>query len=217
MCRTLHNWFFFAAGSGIAPIISLIKTILHRSTNIPVALIYSNASPATTIFYNELKTLQETFPGRLRIEFLFSSYAVVSRRRLNVAMIERIARDYFSGKRTEGVPENSIRKEIFNVERPVNKPVPPDIESHHVLANIHNTAYTFSSQYPDTILQTAKAKGFSLPYSCEAGQCGTCAATCISGNVWMWRNDVLLDEEIAKGRILTCTGYAVGGDVVLQY
>jgi ferredoxin-NADP reductase len=229
---------FFAAGSGIAPIISLIKTILHRSTNIPVALIYSNASPATTIFYNELKTLQETFPGRLRIEFLFSSYAVVSRRRLNVAMIERIARDYFSGKknalfylcgpfeymrtitiilRTEGVPENSIRKEIFNVERPVNKPVPPDIESHHVLANIHNTAYTFSSQYPDTILQTAKAKGFSLPYSCEAGQCGTCAATCISGNVWMWRNDVLLDEEIAKGRILTCTGYAVGGDVVLQY
>jgi ring-1,2-phenylacetyl-CoA epoxidase subunit PaaE len=56
-----------------------------------------------------------------------------------------------------------------------------------------------------------------LPYSCEAGKCGTCAATCTSGKVWMSYNEVLLDKEIAEGRVLTCTGFAVAGNVTLQF
>ncbi|MBS1562920.1 MAG: 2Fe-2S iron-sulfur cluster binding domain-containing protein, partial [Bacteroidetes bacterium] len=59
--------------------------------------------------------------------------------------------------------------------------------------------------------------GIALPYSCEAGRCGSCAATCTKGKVWMSYNEVLLDEELAKGRILTCTGYPVGGDIELEY
>ena len=119
--------------------------------------------------------------------------------------------------RTEGVPENAIRKEIFNVERQLTMPKPSDTLQHSVRTVFQQKEFIFTAQYPSTILQAAKTLRIPLPYSCEAGQCGTCAATCISGKVWMWRNDVLMDEDIAKGRVLTCTGYAVGGDVVLKY
>jgi ferredoxin-NADP reductase len=228
---------FFAAGSGITPVFSMISTVLQQHST-SVLLIYSNPSPARTIFYDELKKLQESFPGRLQIDFLFSSSAEHPRRRLNIYYIEMTAQRYAQSKnnmqfylcgpvdymrmitiilRTEGVPENSIRKEIFHVEKPANKPVPPDTSAHKIEAVIGQQSYSFMAQYPVTILQAAKTLQIPMPYSCEAGQCGTCAATCISGKVWMWRNDVLLDDEIAQGRVLTCTGYAIGGDVVLRY
>jgi len=55
-----------------------------------------------------------------------------------------------------------------------------------------------------------------LPYSCETGRCGTCAAVCKRGNVWMKYNEVLTDEDIRANKVLTCTGYPVYGDVGLD-
>lgn len=228
---------FFAAGSGITPVFSMISAALHQHATVSVVLIYSNPSPGKTIFYDNLNRLQESFPGRLQIDFLFSGSADHPRQRLNIYYTEKTAQRYMQSNtntlfylcgpvdymrmitiilRTEGVQESAIRKEIFHVEKPVNKPVPPDISEHRIEVITKQEAYHFTAQYPVTILQAAKMLQIPLPYSCEAGQCGTCAATCISGKVWMWRNDVLLDEEIAQGRVLTCTGYAAGGDVVLR-
>lgn len=233
-----HQLIFFAAGSGITPVYALIKTILYGYAAIPILLIYSNRSPETTIFYESLKELQKFFPGRLQVFFLFSTAADLSRARLNVNLLQQlfgmqdIARFrsqlfYLCGPfeymrmitialQGYGVPPSNIRKEIFNIEKPLKKPVPPDKEMHQVRLVIEDKEYRFGVQYPTTILQAAKTLHIPLPYSCESGQCGTCAATCISGKVWMWHNDVLLDDEIAKGRVLTCTGYAVEGDVTLH-
>src|SRR5690606_27325482 len=61
---------FFAAGSGITPVYALIKTILHHHADVPVFLIYSNTAPETTIFYKELKLLENEFNERFRIHFL---------------------------------------------------------------------------------------------------------------------------------------------------
>lgn len=72
------------------------------------------------------------------------------------------------------------------------------------------------SKYPDTILGSAKRNGVQLPFSCESGQCGTCSATCIKGKVWMSKNEVLMEDEITNGRILTCTGYPIDGDIELK-
>jgi ferredoxin-NADP reductase len=222
---------FFAAGSGITPVISLLKTLLHNHPFIQVLLIYSNQTCSRTIFYEELLQLQKDHSTRLHIEFLFSS----DHKRLNVGMIEGYAHRYHTDSlfylcgpleymrtitivlRTEGIEEGRIRKEIFHVEKPPVKEMPPDALPHGVRVRVDGKEYDFISEYPVTILQAAKALGIPIPYSCEAGQCGTCSATCISGKVWMWHNDVLLDDELAKGRALTCTGYAVGGDVVLQF
>ena len=75
--------FFFAAGSGITPVYSLIKTLLFAHTNINVVLIYSNASPEKTVFFNELKTLEQKFKQRFHAEFLFSNIVDLSQARLH--------------------------------------------------------------------------------------------------------------------------------------
>ena len=233
MLETYTQLVFFAAGSGITPVYSLIKTLLQQYPLIKLALIYSSVSAEQTIFYAALRQLQADHADRLRIDFLFSR--TIPRKRLNVHMIAEAAHRYGNDAlfylcgpieymrsisivlRTEGIPVQSIRKEIFHIEKTVMKERPPDTFPHQVTARIDGKEYAFSTQYPVTILQAAKALKIPVPYSCEAGQCGTCSATCVSGKVWMGRNEVLLEEETAKARVLTCTGYPVGGDVVLQF
>jgi ring-1,2-phenylacetyl-CoA epoxidase subunit PaaE len=74
----------------------------------------------------------------------------------------------------------------------------------------------FIVQYPDTILQAAKKIKLSLPFSCETGKCGTCVARCISGKIWHSNNEVLTEEDLSKGLILTCTGHPQSDDVDLE-
>lgn len=234
-----YQYIFFAAGSGITPVFSLMQTILQQYQDIKVLLVYSNRSESDTIFYRQLAGLQKIYPDRLQIEFLYSNQTDIHHKRLGIYLLEKILQQYVTGPvqeqlfylcgpfeymrmitivlRNHGVPLAHIRKEIFVIEKAEPKSLPPDRDIHGVTASIGNKMYSFKTQFPETILQTAKKMGIPLPYSCEAGQCGTCAATCISGKVWMWQNNVLLDEEITNGRVLTCTGFVIGGDCVLVY
>jgi len=116
----------------------------------------------------------------------------------------------------ESVPAGNLRKESFNSDKVFTKALPPDVAPHNVV--IHQGVFTHRlvAQYPDTILKAAKQNSIELPYSCEVGRCGSCAAKCVEGNVWMSYNEVLTDKELAEGLVLTCVGYPVGGDVVLE-
>jgi ring-1,2-phenylacetyl-CoA epoxidase subunit PaaE len=226
---------FFAAGSGITPILSLLKEVLFQRQQ-RILLIYSNHSERETIFYRELKELEKQFSKRLSIVFLFSSNKNLNHARLSWTLIIELIDEHVANKAkalaylcgphdymqmveiallTEGVPLENIRTEKFNTDRPVIKELPPDIDPHIVNIEYQGQRFLLKVKYPDTILQTAKLQGIDLPYSCEAGRCGTCSATCISGKVWMSRNEVLVDKELERGRVLTCTGYPVGGDVKL--
>lgn len=230
---------FFAAGSGITPVFSMIKTTLFTHLSTRVLLIYSNRTEISTVFYHRLKLLQHEFPSRFTVEFLFSTAADLSRARLNFDLVERLTYRYVDSTGmdkvlfylcgpydymrmitikllTLGVPGEKIRKEIFFVQKVKEKLRPPDVLPHLITVNLNQVQHSFVSQYPDSILKTAGRVGIELPYSCEAGQCGSCAVTCVEGQVWMSHNEVLLDDEIAKGRVLTCTGYAIGGDVSIR-
>lgn len=231
--------FFFAAGSGITPILPLIKTALHLRLPWPITLLYSNRSEEETIFMDEVKYLMEKFPTKLHVEFLFSASQNLLKARLTKILIihyikERIAKKedalfYICGPflymqmstitlLTEGIPPGNIRKENFSTEKPVIKELPPDVQPHTVHVDFEGKKYNLDVQYPLTILEAAKRKGILLPYSCEAGKCGTCSATCLRGKVWHSYNEVLLDREIERGRILTCTGYPYGEeDVVITF
>jgi ring-1,2-phenylacetyl-CoA epoxidase subunit PaaE len=115
-----------------------------------------------------------------------------------------------------GMPFENIKKENFSTNKPSVLPQPPDKNAHLIDIQIHKNHYTFQAQYPDTILQAAKKNNITLPYSCEAGKCGNCAAHIINGKVWMSYNEVLTDKDLAKGLTLTCVGYPVEGDVKLE-
>lgn len=225
---------FLAAGTGITPILSLIRESLLRSDKIKLFLIYSNRSRQQTVFFEQLEKLRS---DRLSIQFYFSnSFDLQGARLSRIALEEFLKKHIIDRQRTlfflcgphfymqnititlitDGVPEDNIRREIFfNPEPPVVN-LPSDQDMHTVNVRYEGNLYSLKVQFPKSILQTAKAQGIMLPYSCEAGRCGTCAATCTRGEVWMSRNEVLLDKEMAKGRVLTCTGFPIGGDADLE-
>lgn len=231
--------FFIAAGSGITPVLPLIKTVLTLHPEIQIVLIYSNRSRETTIFYDQLKDLSNKYGTRLQIEFLFSSSLYLERARLSKWLLERLLKQFireplsnilfyccgpFDFMRMaaielleDGVPLRNIRRENFSTLKQDIKIKPPDTDRHAITIHIKDNTYFLEAQYPQTILQAAKKEGIALPYSCEAGKCGSCAATCVKGKVWMSYNEVLLDEEMAKGRVLTCVGFPIEGDVILDY
>jgi len=231
--------FFFAAGSGITPIYSLIKTLLYAQPHIHVVLIYSNASPGKTVFLNDLKTLEKKFPNRLKIKFLWSNIVDLSKARLHRNLIidflnELSSADfetllfYICGPESymrlctytlqeNDIPKENIRREDFVINS-IHKrdALPPDKNSHKALIKLNGKEFRFSVDYPDSILRSAKKLNINLPYSCEAGRCGSCVAKCIKGKVWHSYNEVLTEKEINSGLILTCVGHPVNGDVELE-
>ena len=68
-----------------------------------------------------------------------------------------------------------------------------------------------------TILQAARQMGLSPPYSCESGSCATCMATLVEGEVRMFVNDALTDDEVAEGWILTCQSVPTSPTVHVTY
>ncbi|MCF3112193.1 iron-sulfur cluster-binding domain-containing protein [Niabella sp. CC-SYL272] len=230
---------FLAAGSGITPCFSLIKTLL-KTTEAPIILLYSNRSEADTIFYGELKLLQDAYAGRLLIHFMFSNHPEILQKRLShwvlTHLVEQhlpvqIRKDtlfYICGPyeymlmadislKSNGVKGKQIFKEDFYPLPRLVKPRPPDLEAHKVTIHIGSVVRELSVQYPHSITAAGKRAGLTLPYSCESGQCGSCVATCTSGKIWMAYNEVLTDEEIARGRVLTCQGYPIGGDATIVF
>ncbi len=229
----------FAAGIGITPIYSLLKAILHQTTLQRVVLLYSSHSPQQTVFLEELKALQVQFPKRFELVFLWSNAQDMLRARLSKVSFPVLAKSYLheDPKRVLsylcgptsymwmlqlllqdfGLPAASVRRELFGIRKEVHHRLPADRKAHQIEVRIAGISHRFTSQYPDSILKSAQAAGITLPYSCEAGQCGSCTARCVSGKVWMSYDEVLTANDLAEGRVLTCTGHAVGGDVVLVY
>ena len=230
--------FFFAAGSGIVPIYSLIKTLLHSAPHVHLVLIYSNKSTGKTAFFNPLNELQAKFPSQFHIEFLFSNTENLLRARLHADLVgiflETLSKDqpdkslyYICGPesymrfctfvlQSHRIPATNIRKEIFHTNRPITRIEPPDKAAHTATVITGGKAHAFTVQYPTTILQAARRQGLYLPFSCEVGRCGNCMAKCVKGRVWMSYNEVLTERDLEKGLVLTCTGFPASGVVLLQ-
>ena len=232
------QFFFMAAGSGITPILPLIKSLLYGYPHARIILIYSNRAEADTIFYETIRELARKFSDRFTVEFLFSTAANLERARLSKWLLARLFAQHSCCGPQEtmcytcgpfdymrmvtialleaGVSLQHIRKENFTHLKIDTGLQPPDKTPHNISIAIDKKAYRFTTAYPKTILQAAREQGISLPYSCESGRCGSCALTCLNGKVWMSYNEVLLDSEIEKGRVLTCVGFPIFGDVSLR-
>ena len=75
-----------------------------------------------------------------------------------------------------------------------------------VTIQLDGKSATIAARPGETILESARRAGMAPPFSCEAGNCGTCIATVKEGKVTMRQNQVLSDEEIEEGLVLTCQG-----------
>ena len=231
--------FFFAAGIGITPVFSMIKTLLHTQEPTKVVLIYSNRSHEETVFYDELNELVTSFRYRFKIQYLYSTDFDLRRARLSKELVPVLLREYILAAKEEmlfyicgpysymrmvtwsleeqGIHTEQIRKENFNPnDRVIAVAQPPKKGTYNVTIQYANTSMTITCAYPESILQAAKKNNIALPYSCENGQCGSCAAQCTAGTVWHSYNEVLTDADLKAGKILTCTGHPVNGDITIQ-
>jgi len=226
---------FFAAGSGVAPVFAQLKYILARAGNSRITLIYSSQNSSSILFKNQLDELASAHPGRLNIIHLLSSEG----KRLNNIMVEQLVRQntQFDINRAEfylcgpfaymrmirltllymGIEPVQIRKENFVIETvPVADGIinyPPGKVKIHFGGEVHDLMVGENQ----SILQAALQNNLQLPYSCRAGICSTCMAKCTSGKIVMAENDVLTENDLAKGWILTCTGHPVSDDVVIDF
>ena len=233
-----NRFFFFAAGSGITPIYSLLKTLLVAYPHKKVVLTYSSPSATAAPYYEELRKLEHQHPQQLRIYFAFSSNANLRRARLNREFLLELLRDnqanytesffFTCGPESymrlviftlleEGFPQEHIKKEDFNSgNKKLSPRLPPHKGNHHIQIKLGDQYFEFTVQYPETILQAAKRMKINLPYSCETGKCGACTAKCSSGKIWLSNNEVLTEEDLQKGLVLTCTGYPQSDDLILE-
>ncbi len=227
--------FLFAAGVGITPVFSIIKTALLTEQHSHIVLIYSSRSVDETLFYNQLNKLQEQHPARFKIIYVSSQAKNLLMARLNVFLIEKIVKedmkfdvkdavfytcgpiDYMVTCRITllklGFNISQIKRETFVLpedevdEDDMTEKEVKDKNTYEVVLKLKGHEYKLDVPYYKTILHVALENKIDVPYSCRAGICSSCTATCVKGGVHMDYNEVLMDDEIAAGRVLVCTGH----------
>jgi ring-1,2-phenylacetyl-CoA epoxidase subunit PaaE len=234
-----RHFYFIAAGSGIVPVFSLLKKVLHFEPGSRATLIYQNYDEAHIIFHTSLQQLEKQFGDRFhRIDLLSRPlHAQHKPHRLNNALLEGLIRAthhlndttlfYTCGPllfmkmveftvRVMGFAAEQVRKENFTVDTIPPPPFTLEPAPRQVTVHYGQETFRFTSAWPRTILQAALDNHIALPYSCRGGRCSSCVARCVSGSVKMSINDVLTDKDMREGLVLTCVGYAET-DVVLEF
>ncbi len=235
-----RNIFLFAAGIGITPVFSILKSALTTEEHSKIILAYSNKSAANTLFYEELKEWQHQYPDRLKIIFIFSETKNLLHARLNNVRIEHIVKSHLDFNpddalfytcgpinymvlcritlRALGFPQEQIKRETYFIpedevdDDDMTEKEVKDTNTYTVQIDYRQQSYHLEVPFDKRILEVALEQNINLPYSCGAGMCSTCTSTCISGGVRMEYNEVLTDEEIENGRVLICTGHPTQND-----
>ncbi len=220
----------FAGGSGITPVISLVKAAL-ATTNRKVHLLYANRDRASTIFADQLDALAAAHPDRFElVHHLDADQGFVDDG--VVAPFAWVGDDpdfYVCGpgpfmdivERSlldQGMAPDRIHIERFTVPEPVEAPeAPSDATPARITIELGGRTESGDHHPGTTILQTARQFGLAAPSSCEAGSCATCMAQVVDGAVTMRVNNALTDDEVAEGWVLTCQSVPVTPTVHVVY
>ncbi|OZF26103.1 ferredoxin--NADP reductase [Rhodococcus sp. 14-2483-1-2] len=223
----------FAAGSGITPIMSILKTALAIH-NQRVELIYANRSPQSVMFADTLNDLTQRYPTRLDVRHWFESErGLPTHTGLREIIPSHADSDaYLCGPASfmdiacaaldsAGLPPDAIHREAFaSIEtNPFLYTAPRASTAMHggtpVTAEVEGEDYSFFCP-PDTVLLDAMlAQGIDAPFVCREGTCGACAFTLTAGEVEMRVNETLDDYEIKKGMRLACQSVPVSDSVAI--
>ena len=222
----------FGGGSGITPMMSLIKSALKSGTR-KIRLFYANRDKASIIFDNELLGLIASNPARLEvIHHLDAEQGLTKPEEIHAALKGyETAEAYLCGpgpfmtlvERTlsdAGMAREKILVERF--EASGNDAVPVEQEEGEVIPSeitIHfeNKAHKVPYKKGQTILEAARAAGLNPLSSCEEGFCASCAAKTIKGKVVLAKNDIYTADDLANNWILTCQGHCFGPEVEITY
>jgi len=227
-----NNYAAFAAGSGITPVLSIIKSVLRDEPHSKFVLTYGNKSVDDTIFFKELLELQSKFPDRLFVEFVYSRTREENSHfgRIETSTVNYIVKNKFKDQtfdkfylcgpeqminhvsevlKNNGVNEDKILFELFTATAD-EKEIQGDMEgTTGVTITVDEEEFTFSMDRKAVVLDVALENDIDVPYSCQGGICSSCMARITEGKAEMSKNQILTDEEIEEGFILTCQAHPI--------
>lgn len=235
----------FAGGSGITPMMSIIKSLLTQEPDSICSLIYCNRDIDSIIFKTQFEQLQTQYEGRLHVIHILDNAPMnwqglsgLLNKEMLVKLFERIP-DWGLDKTTylmcgpEGmmknvdnllvehqIPKEKIFKESF-VAGVLDKPKKEDEKetekkTRDVVIRYDGNEHTIAVPHNKTILETALDQGIDLPYSCQSGLCTACRGKALSGQVKLDEEEGLSKSERAEGYVLTCVGHPMTDDVVIE-
>ena len=242
-----RNFIAIAAGSGITPIYSIIKTHLENEPNSTLKLFYTNQTASSVILKEEIEGLKNRFIDRFEVfHFLTKQSRGIDlyNGRLDKEKLEKLctavidvekidhifscgpeemifmAKDFFMAK---GIDEKKIHFELFTssaTKKGLKKEVTEEMKGLISDVTILDGGKSFNfkiHQGSNNILDAALANGADLPFACKGGVCSTCKAKVIEGKVDMEVNYALEKEEVAAGYVLTCQGIPCSDKIVVDF
>ena len=231
----------FAAGSGITPILSIVKCALEEEVQSNVVLVYGNKNTDETMFLDELLKLQSQYSDRLSIQFVFSQaqeddsiFGRIEKSTVNMILKNKhkdltIDAFYLCGPEAmihtvkdvlaeHQIPKERVFFELFKAAKPTETDTAsiPDGKTKITIV-LDDETTTFEMSQKETILDAALEKDLDAPYSCQGGICSSCLARVIEGEAKMRKNSILTDSEVAEGLILTCQAHPLTPNVKIDY
>jgi ring-1,2-phenylacetyl-CoA epoxidase subunit PaaE len=236
----------FAAGSGITPILSIVKTVLAREPNSRFFLFYGNRSTASVLFREALEELKDRHVDRLSVFHVISGEEQdipILEGRLDTEKVRVLLRAMVPAERIDhvficgptGMSEEietacrdlGISDERIHVERFVSglggKPRPKAVipasapPKAHASLIIDGKRREVPVAEGEAILDAALRGGVDLPFACKGGMCSTCRAKLVEGKAEMELNYSLEPWELKAGFILTCQAKPITEKVVVDY
>lgn len=219
----------FAGGSGVTPILSLTKSAL-AATDRHVRLLCADRDRASVIFDSAMSELVERYPDRLEVvRHIDADHGLVDAATVRMFVGPDVDADcYVCGPEgfmtvvKSALPgPGRVFVENFDIEPKVHEAAPasPEAAANGGTVTIHLDRKKVSVPIVsgETLLESARRAGLSPPFSCEAGNCGTCIGRLTEGHVTMRANDVLEQDEIDDGYVLTCQSLPDTDTVTVVY
>ncbi len=242
-----RHYVAFAAGSGITPILSIVKTTLACEPNSQFTLFYGNRASASVMFREELAALKDVNMQRFNLVHVLSREAQdiellhgrIDGARAGAlldhwAPLSDVDTVFLCGPdgmmhaihemlRARNYPESKIKVERFassipkHEHRPAALPQGSATETEVTVILDGATRCFTLDRTTENILDAGLRQGIELPYSCKGGVCSTCRCRLVTGEVDMDVNFALEDYEVERGFILACQSYPATDKVTVDF
>ena len=239
-----QNYLGFAAGSGITPILSIVKSVLNRQADATFTLVYGNRSWKQTMFSEQIMDLKDRFKERLQLVNIFSrelNDSEIFNGRIDAEKLQQLFQANLISAEADhcfacgpeemmtavetvlptwGIQRSKIHTERFNTGT-APKATAQQMESRNeervnIVLDGRELIVEVSKQ-DDSILDAALRAGADLPYACKGGVCATCKCKVLEGQVEMAVNYSLEEDEIQKGYVLSCQARPTTANVRLSF
>lgn len=234
-----RNYAGFVAGSGITPVMAILKSVLENEPKSSFVLVYGNKSPEETIFHQELHDLQLKYVGRFFIHYVFSKsseselFGRIDKSVVNFILNNKhkekeFSKFYLCGPeeminlvsnvlKEHNVAEKDIKFELFSTSTAENTNIGNQSGHTKITIMVDDDETTFEMSQKQTVLEAALKQGIDAPYSCQGGICSSCIARITNGSAEMKKNSILTDKEVAEGLILTCQAHPTSAEIYVDY